>query len=258
MLNCDLHLKNESRARKGRSSQNGQEYNEADAGFHFIAFVPALGKVWKFDGLERQPQALGRISRSHATSRWHFSLANGPLGDCPEGDWVDLVKPDILTRMAEYEEDQIEFSILGLVRDPTLELIEKLAVNVKRLQAINRRTVASEAPSTDAVRIDDAILGPDPSYELTTEILDSVVISPDDAQSDQVGDGDLDALLRRRQELCNAQRELRAAVREEQQSRRADEDYAAGRRFDYGPAIRTWVRFLARKRAIETLASMDT
>jgi ubiquitin carboxyl-terminal hydrolase L5 len=47
--------------------------------------------------------------------------------------------------------------------------------------------------------------------------------------------------------------ELRRTVREEQQTQQKDDDYAAGRRFDYGPAIRTWLRFLARKRVIEDL-----
>jgi ubiquitin carboxyl-terminal hydrolase L5 len=59
MLNSDLHLKNEATSRRSRSKKGGREENDDDAGFHFIAFVPALGKVWKFDGLERQPQALG-------------------------------------------------------------------------------------------------------------------------------------------------------------------------------------------------------
>jgi ubiquitin carboxyl-terminal hydrolase L5 len=59
MLNSDLQLKYEAASKRNRSKKSSHEEHEADAGFHFIAFVPALGKVWKFDGLERQPQALG-------------------------------------------------------------------------------------------------------------------------------------------------------------------------------------------------------
>ncbi len=30
-----------------------------DAAFHFIAFVPIDGEVWKLDGLDRQPERIG-------------------------------------------------------------------------------------------------------------------------------------------------------------------------------------------------------
>lgn len=61
ILNSDLQLKNEATSRKPRSTKSSHDYVDNDAGFHFIAFVPAMGKVWKFDGLERQPQALGML-----------------------------------------------------------------------------------------------------------------------------------------------------------------------------------------------------
>ena len=58
MLNSDLHLRNEATTRRSHSSKSNRD-PDSDGGFHFIAFVPVEGKVWKFDGLERQPQALG-------------------------------------------------------------------------------------------------------------------------------------------------------------------------------------------------------
>lgn len=57
MLNADLQLKNDASNRKKSKAKSS---DEEDAGFHFIAFVPVQGKVWKLDGLERQPQSLGR------------------------------------------------------------------------------------------------------------------------------------------------------------------------------------------------------
>ena len=62
ILNSDLQLKVEATSKRSRSGQDRHDEFETDAGFHFIAFVPALGKVWKFDGLERQPQALGKYA----------------------------------------------------------------------------------------------------------------------------------------------------------------------------------------------------
>lgn len=67
MLNSDLHLKNEAGSKRSKSAKNGYYSDDSDSGFHFIAFVPVEGKVWKFDGLERQPQDLGMYS-DHVTN----------------------------------------------------------------------------------------------------------------------------------------------------------------------------------------------
>lgn len=61
ILNGDLQLKNDAEAKK-RGSRTKSAEDESIAGFHFIAFVPIDGKVWKLDGLERQPQNLGKNS----------------------------------------------------------------------------------------------------------------------------------------------------------------------------------------------------
>lgn len=58
ILNGDLQLKNDATA-KTQTHRNKSSEEESAAGFHFIAFVPIDGKVWKLDGLERQPQKLG-------------------------------------------------------------------------------------------------------------------------------------------------------------------------------------------------------
>lgn len=237
MLNSDLQLKNEAASRRSRQTKHGRDDYETDAGFHFIAFVPAMGKVWKFDGLERQPQA---------------------IGDCPEGDWLDLAKPDILTRMNEYEEDQIEFSILSLVKDPLPGLVDKLAGNIKHLQAVNERIMAlkgedrpdSETGVADALN-ENTIWGSDPSFCLTQEKLDNTELPAN--PKGMYESCPADELNQHRQRLSDEQRDLRATVRDEQQTQQADEDYATGRRYDYVPAVRTWMQFLAQKRAIDSL-----
>jgi ubiquitin carboxyl-terminal hydrolase L5 len=60
ILNSDLQLKNEA-TRRTPKTQKDDDSSSSEAGFHFIAFVPARGRVWKFDGLERQPQDLGEF-----------------------------------------------------------------------------------------------------------------------------------------------------------------------------------------------------
>lgn len=58
ILNTDMLLKNQQKWK----ARGNQELDESEAGFHFIAFVKAKERVWKFDGLERQPQSLGMSS----------------------------------------------------------------------------------------------------------------------------------------------------------------------------------------------------
>lgn len=160
--------------------------------------------------------------------------------------------------MAEYEEDQIEFSILSVAKDPLVELEDKLAVNVKCLEAVNcwlaSREEAEEIcprPESPVSLLENTILGPDSSFNLTRNRIDGAIIPPE--REVQYARASAEELRQHQYWLSNEQRELRASILEEQQSHRADDDYAAGRRFDYGPAVRAWIRFLARKRVIESL-----
>jgi ubiquitin carboxyl-terminal hydrolase L5 len=71
ILNADLALSNEankwarSRNFKKRKSStrknqaNTKKKDEEEPGFHFIAYVPIDGIVWRLDGMQRQPLNLG-------------------------------------------------------------------------------------------------------------------------------------------------------------------------------------------------------
>ena len=62
MLNADLVMK-QNVAESAKAAKNKTHQTSADNGeasFHFIAYVPIQGTVWKLDGLERQPQRVGK------------------------------------------------------------------------------------------------------------------------------------------------------------------------------------------------------
>lgn len=71
MLNADLALSNEvdkwkraknTKKRKGgtwKSQVKTKKKDEEVTGFHFIAYVPINGVVWRLDGMQRQPVNLG-------------------------------------------------------------------------------------------------------------------------------------------------------------------------------------------------------
>lgn len=155
--------------------------------------------------------------------------------------------------MAAYEEDEIEFSILGLVHDPLPDLVTELAVNVKSLEVLNERA-SSLGSLPEALALDDIVLGPDDSLTLTREAIDAVVIPAEILQEYHTCSET--QLLQHQQTQSQNQRGLRSRIREEQQSHRSDDEYAAGRRYDYSPAIRWWLRLLARKQELQELSAL--
>lgn len=64
ILILDMAMKEECEAAKNRrnSRPNQRAVTSADdTAFHFIAYLPIQGDLWKLDGLDRFPQKLGKI-----------------------------------------------------------------------------------------------------------------------------------------------------------------------------------------------------
>jgi len=65
-LKQDTDAASKKRAAKNRNPQNlkrrkiAKTEDEEDNGFHFVAYVPAKGCVWKMDGMETFPRKLGK------------------------------------------------------------------------------------------------------------------------------------------------------------------------------------------------------
>jgi ubiquitin carboxyl-terminal hydrolase L5 len=178
-------------------------------------------------------------------------------------NWLDLVKPELLARMTECAEDQIEFSILSLVRDPVVDFIQELAVNVKCLQKIDTYLQEEEYSSADqaenpklANRVDRHLVGPDLALELTQQNIDQAEIPL--ANLEKYKNASYEYLKSLRNELVALQKAIKKSIQNELQSRRADEDYAEGRRHDYNPAISYWARSLAKKKLIQGLVTEFT
>lgn len=228
MLNGDLQLKNLVLAKR-KGGKSDPEYKESEAAFHFIAFVPIDGNVWKLDGLERQPQQLYRIG-------------------CD--DWIYQAKPDIQARMGQYEEGQIEFSILSLVKEPIGEIVATLAKNVKSIIAITIRLNDSRADWKDFIMKgegfdeDFIIAGPDSAYGLSHEMIEQTKLpSPvEEALLTNV----VSVLVELRQKLVAEQAGLRASIKDEQQCIQFDQERAASRRYDYGRVVQSLVHMLGR------------
>lgn len=232
MLNSDLQLSHDVTSKTKGKAKNSKD--DESAGFHFIAFVPIDGQIWKLDGLERQPQKVCTIENE---------------------DWICQTKPQIEARMAEYEEGQIEFSVLSLVKTPLAGFISALAQNVKSLVALSNQEQAMEDISILAVNLacgefrsgpELAVCMPDAAYGLTQDMIDQAVIPPD--VQGAIEGGEVPMITQLWRELTIAQAGLKASIGEEQLSNQLDQERADSRRWDYGPAVHNLIRSLATKR----------
>ena len=189
------------------------------------------------------------------------SLSNNPImltafnAGSVQGDWLSQAKPDIEARMAQYEEGQIEFAILSLVRDPLLEMIPALAANVKAINALSTRLDAVKPawkgfidPSTSSENVgkNTFIDRSNLTYGLTQEILDQA--EPSQAVMDLCHGNVAPDILRHREQLIATQIDLRTSIGEEMQSNRLDEEKTAARTCDYGARIKNFVRTMKVKK----------
>ncbi|KAL9026997.1 MAG: hypothetical protein Q9196_004422 [Gyalolechia fulgens] len=240
MLNADLQLKNDACSRKKSKTKSS---DEDDAGFHFIAFVPTRGRVWKLDGLERQPQSLGSI-------------------ECD--DWVRQVAPEIESRMAQYEEGQIEFAIMGVVREPLAALVAALAENVKSINVLVQRLgqvkpdwedFLSESTGNSKAASHETIVGPCEQYQLYADTIDRAELSPE-LQRRLESDGVIE-LLTAREEFAAAQVGLRASIRDETKAFRTDNERAASRRNDKGLLAKGLLQVLDRMDKLKSIMECE-
>ncbi|KAL2039579.1 hypothetical protein N7G274_007851 [Stereocaulon virgatum] len=238
LLNGDLLLKNEATS-KGKGKKGKTEDDENEAGFHFIAFVPIENQLWKLDGLERQPVCLGPIA----------------------GDWLGQAKPEIEARMAQYEEGQIEFAILSLVRDPLLNHVSSLAQNIKSIAALSAQLDrvkpnwqdSTAGPTNGHICEPEGLLScPDLGYHLTQKEINQAKL-PEKVVNLCLSNM-ASVMIEHRQELLTNQAELRMSIKEEMQSNVLDEERAAARSCDYGASMQGFVRKLRLKKQAEQAA----
>ena len=166
-----------------------------------------------------------------------------------QDDWVSQAKPDIETRMAQYEEGHIEFAILSLVRDPLLEMIPALVDNVKGINVLSNRLDVIEPGWKDFIDsssngeiagTNSFISDPSSAYGLTQEMLNHA--EPSQAVTDLCHSDVASDILAHREQLITMQAGLRVSIREEMQSNQSDEERAAARTCDYGARMQNFVR----------------
>jgi hypothetical protein len=83
------------KGRKNRKKAKPVDNDDDESGLHFVAFVPAMGQVWRLDGLERNPTSIGQI------------------GDAD--NWLMMVVPVLEAQFNGIAMNELEFSLLSVV-----------------------------------------------------------------------------------------------------------------------------------------------
>lgn len=224
--------------RKARTTKSVAEDEEdqdlEEPGFHFVAYMPIGDDVWKLDGLDSFPTAIGTIQ--------------------PGQDWLSVIQNSLSVRMAQYEEGQVHFSLMAVVQDPVIEDRRILAQNVLSLQKIESRLNETSqdwrsyiSPESE----DNVLFGASDEYGMTDEMLANANTPENMARL--LRSSCPDSLLKARQELMTNQAGCRAQVRDSQQAEKLDAKESMHRRHDYGSFVKAWMQALADEGALKSL-----
>ncbi|THX45927.1 cysteine proteinase [Aureobasidium pullulans] len=223
------------KARNSKAVVEDEAEQESEAsGFHFVAYMPIGDDVWKLDGLDSFPTAVGTIQ--------------------PGQDWLRVVQGTLAVRMAQYEEGQLEFSLMAVVQDPVVEDHRALAQNIRSLQEVQTQldqVSHSWRSFIDPKSEDSTLFGADEDYGLTDDMISETILAENMTQ--QLRSSCPESLLKVRQELVTNQAGYKAQVRDSQQAEKTDAEEAMHRRHDYGSFVKSWMQALCDDGALKNL-----
>jgi ubiquitin carboxyl-terminal hydrolase L5 len=223
-----------ARNTKSVAEQDNQDEQEQESGFHFIAYMPIEDSVWKLDGLDSFPTNIGRMT--------------------PGQDWLSLIQTTLSVRMAEYEEGQIQFSLMAVVQDPIIQARRALAQNLRSIQAIEARLdeLTPDWPSFVAADSEDSVVCcPQEVSSLTDAMIAEAPLTPKTAQ--HLTCTCSETLIRVRTELKKDQTGCLAEIRDSQQTDMLEELESMHRRHDYGSFVKAWMHALVSNGALKSL-----
>ncbi|KAB8293136.1 hypothetical protein EYC80_007488 [Monilinia laxa] len=231
ILNADLALSNEVSAWKKRRKMKkkpgrNKAKSDEEPGFHFIAFVPIEGVVWRLDGLQRQPISLGEFS----------------------DDWISVARTNIHQHISKYG-DGLQFNLLSLCRSPLRTIPLKLAQNIHAINLVEVM-LSQQTPDWNKFSQEDVsepIRGPSDALGVTDKLLHETVLPASTGKILEQASTDASILLLLRQQWVAEQRELRITYMDELSSINEENEQAARRKKDHTPLVYRTLKSLADK-----------
>jgi ubiquitin carboxyl-terminal hydrolase L5 len=109
---------------KAKDDKQQKETNDEDSlseSYHFIAYLPYMGRVWELDGLKHGPLECAEL-------------------DNLQSNWVDAVRPALNGKMEAYSAaGDIRFNLLALVEDDYQLRSDALELTRREINALERR-----------------------------------------------------------------------------------------------------------------------
>ena len=219
--------KGKSKAKTKSKTIVEEDAVDDDAAYHYAAYLPIEGHIWKLDGLDRQPSK---------------------LSPCDDDDWLHKTAKILFDRISEVD-DESGYSILALCReDDQLESVRKRLIgNISKAITLTASLPSIVDHSVEQECLaDDVIKGPRSELEITQYDLDNHTETFDDVL-DVVSAKDDDRLRELHSGVIAEQEHLLQQIRKQQQAREQEEERLKLTRYDYEPLVRTWVEMLACK-----------
>lgn len=209
------------------SQQADEEVDAEEEGFHFCAYMPIRGRVWKLDGMDKFPQDMGALEEGES--------------------WLVIAQSALQSRIAQYAASAIEFNLMAVVHDPLVACVGALASNVKALRAVEQKLAGVVEDWREMLddEKDDALREECPDLGLRTPDVQRAEMTQADVKALDRAE-DLTQLLALRQEIILQQCGLRRACRDEMDSAASDAEKAMSRRHDYSKFAKEWLSALAK------------
>ncbi|TAQ84598.1 hypothetical protein B7494_g7083 [Chlorociboria aeruginascens] len=243
ILSADLALSNE--AAKWREEQNNRKRKGAkrkkkkakeDLAFHFIAFVPIQGDVWRLDGLQRQPVKLGGC------------------GD----DWMVVARASIQEHINRSNAEGLNFNLLSLCKSPLVTIPLQLAQGLRSIIAIE--DVLTHVSPDWRLFIESCepkpLCEPNEAFGLTQDIIDNSQLSNQAIDLLRDAGTDIGMLMELHRNLTVEQIALQRSYIEEVSLVGQENEQAARRKHDHTPMIYKSVKLLAEQGVLKGISKM--
>lgn len=172
--------------------------------------------------------------------------------------------------MAEYEEGQIEFSLLSLVQDPVKRLQDEISTNSANLEKISTQIGRNQEPprnyeetsltsgnGQNGISAEESLMHAVESKSLTINdsqngssfsVIQASPTKPTENNPYENIDSATLELLR--ENILSTIRMLEHEIEDERRQEQDDQTRTEHRRHDYGPLIHTWLKMLAEKEGL--------
>ena len=226
--------KTTSRSRSQAERRNSEDSNasveefEANA-HHYIAFVPIDGDVWKLDGMDKQPTLMGEYDEDQGEM------------------WFDSVSDRINSLIAAGDND---YGIFAITQSPLIPIRNQLLEADNTIKYVDARLTTLDTDWKEFLD-EDETEPPSPSFMGSFSEADRAMHPVPGSIKAAADKEDLDSLLERHCDLVSRMRGLVMEYMEKEQEVEDQNQRAADRRWDYGPAIQKWLSMLAENGYLE-------